>query len=372
MPLGSPAKLCGAPEAALVSDPRIPASNAARPPRRRHMGNPRRSDYDVTNTVQVSSPDAVRLAIRALFADTWPRADFSKIERAFAEFTLLFTGHSPHFAGVDTLYHDLQHTLDITLAMARLMVGYERQSTPELQLGGERAVVGVITALFHDVGYLRERSDGEHANGAEFTRNHVSRGIHFLAGYLPQVELERWVPIVTEVMHCTGYEKPLNLINLPDPRDARLGHMMGTADMVAQIADRCYLEKCRDRLYPEFVLGGVALATGTEGYPAVRYASGLDLLRQTPKFVSDVRSKRLGEGFAKAYQYFEVLYDGQNPYLEAIDRSMAYLAEVLRSENWHMLRRSPPVFTAVPDPVGAMRVLMANYIKRAWSERRQG
>jgi hypothetical protein len=356
----------------MVTASRILPPGAARPLRNRQMVNPRRSDYDVTNTVQVSSPDAVRFAIRTLFADAWPQADFSKVDQAFAEFTLMFTGRSPHYEGVDTLYHDLQHTLDITLAMTRLMVGYERQAAPDLKLGSERAVVGVITALFHDVGYLRERSDNEHANGAEFTRNHVSRGIHFLHQYLPQLGLGSWVPTVTEVMHCTGYEKPLHLINLPDPRDARLGHMMGTADMVAQIADRCYLEKCRDRLYPEFVLGGVALSAGTEGYPNVVYASGLDLLRQTPKFVADVRSKRLEQGFGSAYKYFEVLYNGRNPYMEAIDRSMAYLREVLRSENWHMLRRSPPVFTAVPDAVGTMRTLMASYIKRAWSERRQG
>ena len=44
-----------------------------------------------------------------------------------------------------------------------------------------------------------------------------------------------------------------------DRRDITVGHLLGTADMIAQMADRCYLEKCRDRLYAEFVLGGVAL-----------------------------------------------------------------------------------------------------------------
>ena len=52
---------------------------------------------------------------------------------------------------------------------------------------------------------------------------------------------------------------------MADPRDRKLGHLLGTADLIAQMADRCYLEKCRDRLYPEFVLGGIAAATGTDG-----------------------------------------------------------------------------------------------------------
>jgi hypothetical protein len=331
------------------------------------MPNPRRSDFDVTNTVQVSSPVAVRDEVARLFNSTWPDADFAKIDQAFAEFTRLFTGKSTRFEGVDTLYHDMQHTLDITLAMTRLMAGHERSVEPAELLGAERAVVGAITALFHDVGYLRERSDNEHTNGAEFTRNHVSRGIRFLSALLPELGLGAWVATVTEVMHCTGYEKPLAQLQFADPRDAKLGALMGTADMVAQLADRCYLEKCRDRLYPEFVLGGMALERGSEGYPAVRYASGLDLLRQTPKFVDDTRTKRLDQGFNGAYRYFEALYDGRNPYIESIERNMRFLQEILRSESWHMLRRSPPLFTAVPDAVTSMRTLMANYIRRAWA-----
>jgi hypothetical protein len=332
------------------------------------MLNPRRSDYDVTNTVQVSSPDAVRLAISQLFAETWPRTPFHAVERSFARFEEMFSGRAPGYEGVDTLYHDTQHTLDITLAMARLMVGYERQNDARDRFGGERAVVGLITALFHDVGYLREKGDLDAQNGAEFTRTHVSRGARFLGRWLPEVGLEHWVPMVSELIHYTGYEKPIAKIALDDARDRRLGQLLGTADMAAQMADRCYLEKCRDRLYPEFVLGGVALPTSAEGYRKVIYASGLDLLRQTPDFMQQVRTKRLDGEFEAAYRYVEILFGGRNPYIEAIERNLAFIKEVLRSESWRMLRRNPPVFAAVPDPVGNMRGLMAGYIRKVWTE----
>lgn len=332
------------------------------------MLNPRRSDYDVTNTVQVSSPDAVRLAVAQLFAESWPRTPFHAVERSFARFEEMFSGRASGYEGVDTLYHDMQHTLDITLAMARLMAGYERQVEARERFGGERAVVGLITALFHDVGYLRERSDTEAQNGAEYTRTHVSRGARFLAQWLPEVGLGHWAPMAVELVHYTGYEKPIAQIPLEDPRDRRLGQLLGTADMTAQMADRCYLEKCRDRLYPEFVLGGVALPTDTGGYRKVIYASGLDLLRQTPGFMEQVRAKRLDGEFESAYRYLEILFNGRNPYIEAIERNLAFLKEVLRSESWRMLRRNPPVFAAVPDPVGTMRGLMAGYIRKVWTE----
>jgi hypothetical protein len=137
--------------------------------------------------------------------------------------------------------------------------------------------------------------------------------------------------------------------------------------MIAQMADRCYLEKCRDRLYPEFVLGGVALQVSDAGDTGVRYASGLDLLRQTPRFMQETISKRLDAGFGSAYRYLEPLFDGRNPYMEAIQRSLGYLQQVLRGENWRMLRRTPHVFTAQPDPLASVRGLMSTYLTRAWS-----
>jgi hypothetical protein len=333
------------------------------------MSSARRSDFDVTNSVQVSSPDAVLRAIEALYRATWADAPLEPLRRSFEHFERLFAGEIPGFHGVDTVYHDRQHTLDITLALARLLAGYERQAGEGEQLGGERAVVGLITGLFHDVGYLRQADDRDSRNGAEFTRIHVSRGARFLEQFLPQVGFGPWVPVAREIVHFTGYELPFGEIEarVPDPRDVKVGHLLGTADMIAQMADRCYLEKCRDRLYAEFVLGGVALPIAANGGRQVKYASGLDLLRQTPDFVAEVREKRLDGDFGAAYRYVEILYGGRNPYMEAIERNVDYLRQVLRSENWRLLRRKPPIFAADADPMSTMRGLMVGYIKKVWS-----
>ena len=228
--------------------------------------------------------------------------------------------------------------------------------------------MGILTGLFHDVGYLRRSDDHDSRNGAEFTRTHVARGARFLEAYLPELGFGDWVPVVTEIIHFTGYEVPFARIEaqVADPRDITVGHLLGTADMIAQIADRCYLEKCRDRLYAEFVLGGVALPL-SEGNPQVKYASGLDLLRQTPDFIADVRAKRLEGDFHSAYRYLEILYGGGNPYIEAIERNVEYLRQILRSENWQLLRRRPPIFAATNDPMATMRGLMLGHIKRVWS-----
>ena len=322
----------------------------------------RRSDYDVTNTVQVSSVPAVRRAVEELYSRTWPGGPIDKLGTAFTDFERLFNGQFPGYLGCDTVYHDLQHTLDDTLAMARLLVGYERSHTAEQRLGADRAMLGLVVALFHDAGYIRQTDDTTHRNGAEFTRTHVGRGAQFLARYLPTIGMADWVSVATQIVHFTGYEVGFDQIRLDDPRDRKVGHLLGTADMMAQMADRCYLEKCRDRLYAEFVLGGVAVSRDNGGFK-VTYGSGLDVLRQTPEFVAATMRNRLDGEFGGAYRYFEVVLGGRNPYMEAIEGHLDYLRQVLQTRRWSMLRRVPPCFTWEKNPLQNMRTLVIAYLR---------
>src|SRR5207244_2264650 len=144
--------------------------------------------------------------------------------------------------------------------------------------------------------------------GAEYTLIHVSRSAAFLRKYLKELGMGHLARTASTLVHYTGYERPAETIRVSDTLLRRVGHMLGTADIIAQMSDRCYLEKCRDRLYAEFVVGGVALPF-SNGNRRVKYASGLDLLRQTPDFVAEVRTKRLDGDFRGAYRYLELLFD---------------------------------------------------------------
>lgn len=320
----------------------------------------RRSDHDVTNTVRVSSVDAVREAVQDLFHQAWPGTSFDTLWLAFHDFRRLFRGHDPAFVGCDTLYHDIQHSLDVTLAMARLLVGYEKSCAPDDRLGERRAMMGLICALFHDSGYVRKVGE-RIRNGAEFTPYHISRSANFLRGELPRLGLGDLVPVATQVVHFTGYEVPLDAIELDDPRDSLTGHLLGSADMLAQMADRCYLEKCRDRLYGEFVLAGVAVEV-KGGEQFVRYRSGVDLLRQTQGFWEHSARARLEKSFNRAYRYVEALFDGRNPYLEAIDHNLAFLRTLLETGDWSRLRRRPPCFTVLERPQQTVSALVSRQL----------
>lgn len=338
----------------------LPAGAPSNKNKKRLMSHDRRNDYDVTNTVQVSSPGSVRDAVHELFAATFPGEAFDRIWLAFYDFERLFNGRYPGYLGCDTTYHDIQHTLDMTLALARLISGYEMSADETDRLGVERVTMAIITSLFHDAGYIRHRErDSDFENGAEFTLQHVSRSADFLRRYLPENGMAKFASVSSMIVHFTGYEIKLDDIELDDPRDAICGHLLGTADLIAQMADRCYLEKCRDRLFKEFVLGGVAIEDGALGETTVRYESGTDLLRKTPAFYQEVTRARLQNKFNRAYRYVEVLYEGQNPYIEAIRKNMTHLVRVLKANDWRLLRRNPPIFVGANEALRKVDDLVA-------------
>jgi hypothetical protein len=128
------------------------------------------------------------------------------------------------------------------------------------------------------------------------------------------------------------------------------------------MADRCYLEKCRDRLYNEFVVGGVAVENATHGEYMVRYKSGKDLLRKTPEFYQQVTRERLNSKFNGVYRYAEVLYDGQNPYIDAIKVNITHLMRVLQTNDWSLLRREPAYYLGIANAVQDIEKLVASQL----------
>jgi hypothetical protein len=320
------------------------------------LSQERRSDFDVTNTVRVSSVSHTSAAVRRLFEQLYPSTPTDSLWIAFHDFHQLYNGNMADYHAVDTSFHDIQHTLDMTLALARLIAGHEKSVAEERRLGPERAHFAIVCALFHDAGYIRHRErDADAVNGAVFTTTHVTRSGEYLERYLPTIGLGQFVDVVSRVVHFTGYEMPLDEIDLDDPRDEMAGHLLGTADLLAQMADRCYLEKCRDRLYPEFVLGEVAVNLEATGSHAM-YQSGQDLLQKTIDFYQRSAHKRLQGSFNHAYRYLEAVFENRhNPYMMFIDKNLAFLETVKKGGDWKVLRRRPPC--VMPDPNGEARVM---------------
>lgn len=301
--------------------------------------NFRRSDFDVTNRINTTDPVCVKLEVIRIFRTLYARNQAPILTSAFDDVVRLYRGLFPGYSSCDTEYHDLQHVLDVTLAMARLLDGYERSRGDSPAVGERNFQLGVICALFHDMGYIRRANDTKHANGAEYTSIHVSRGAKFLREYLPTIGLEDLAEVAATIVHFTGYERPVAGIRVPAPVFKLLGSMLGSADIIAQMSDRCYLEKCRDRLYPEFVAGGITRRRTDEGEEVV-FASAQDLLRKTPSFYQNA-TRRLDEDLGGAYQYAQKHFGGPNLYMDALKQNIRFVEKV-PAQAEIVLRRQPP------------------------------
>jgi hypothetical protein len=306
----------------------------------------RRNEFDVENRVNTTDPDAVSREVCDIYCDVYQTDGPRYIVQAFHDVALLYRGRNPGYYGCETAYHDIQHVLDVTLAMARVMSGVMRARNEGL-LTERLFRFGVLAALCHDVGYIRHRKDTRHATGAEYTKTHVSRGGRFLEEYLETIGMGDLAHAATRTLHFTGYEVPIGKIRL-DPEYRLIGNLLGTADILAQMADRCYLEKCYDRLYPEFVSGGVARQMGEDGRERVIYESAADVVYRTPQFYESAQ-KRLKIDLGGYCDDIEKHFGGENPYMAEVGKNVEHARRIADAADISLLRRKPPRIAAAED-----------------------
>ena len=300
----------------------------------------RRNDYDVTNNVNTTDTKDVSDEVSRIYRDLYQQDAPATMAQVFEDLGRLYRGVNPGFHECDTDYHNIQHVLDVTLAMVRLMDGCVRSTNNAGTLTGRLFLFGVITALYHDCGYIRNRKDTRHQNGAEYTTVHVSRGARYLEEYLPSIGLGDLAQAAARTIHFTGYEVPAHMIRLPGPEFREIGYMLGSADILGQMADRCYLEKCYDRLYPEFVRGGIARQRNSDGSEEIIFASAADLIFKTPRFYQGA-TKRLKQDLGGCYTYVERHFGGQNLYFDELEKNIRHARAIAVDGDISLLRRRP-------------------------------
>ncbi len=294
---------------------------------------------DPTGSVDLENPGEVLAVIRAIL-DGLPGGchDADLLTRAIDDLVCCYSGGYPGLLRCDTLYHDLRHALESGLTMARLIDGQSRQDKHDTDsISGAQALLGVLLALYHDIGLLR-RTGEEGIWGASLTPIHEERGVEFMRDYLADTSLASHVDLAEAIMPTKlAFTMPADW----PPTLRRMGSMVATADLLSQMSDRCYLEKCRDYLFAEFSAIGLA-GTADSTYPDKE-----TLLAKTPGFYTNFISKRLDQEYGNVRRFMAVHFGGANPYDEAIHRNLDYLADVLSRQDFGALRRQPHVF--VPD-----------------------
>ena len=198
------------------------------------------NDIQLYNLLPMDSPQDVLDEAIVILDLISPDFDTAPVTSAFNMAVNLYKGKYPGYRSCNTEYHDIHHTVDTFLAMARLIHG--------AVLDGEtftnrHITLGLITALLHDAGYIQEKHDMD-GTGSKHTANHVQRSMDFLERHGSELGLSyEEITEGRDIILCTDLAVDISTIVFTSDNVELLGKMLGSADILAQMADRRYLEK---------------------------------------------------------------------------------------------------------------------------------
>jgi hypothetical protein len=270
---------------------------------------------DLTN---IYSPDETYTEIRNTLLLVDPGLDSPGFEDIYNDVVALFNGKYPGYRASNTKYHNLEHTCAVTLATARLVHGlHVRKHKFSINI----VRLGLIAALFHDTGLIQTIEESE-GTGAQFTIGHEDRSVALMGKYL---QGKGFTP--EEIRDCghiirsTILSLPLKNIPFRSNETRTMGKILGSADLIAQMADRKYLEKL-PLLYMEFEEAGLP---GLE--------TPLELFKNTEDFYHTVVRKRLTEEMdnigANVVYHFRTRWGiDRDLYAESIRNNIKYMKEV--------------------------------------------
>jgi len=272
----------------------------------------------LSRLVNMANADHVLNEASTIVSMAFSEFDFETLNRVFTDIVRLFRGDYPGYRECTTEYHDLKHATDTFLAMARLIHG---ALVVGEGLTREQVMLGLICALMHDTGFIQTLDDNV-GTGAKYIDMDTKRSIVFMENYITEKRFSRedfnYFP---SILTCTDLGAEITEIRFASPEIELLGKLLGTADLLGQMADRTYLEKLLFLFY-EFKEGGV-----------MGYDSELHLLKKTREFY-DMTRKRLARDLSGVNEYmrhhFRVRWNlDRDLYMEALEGNMTHLNFIL-------------------------------------------
>lgn len=248
-----------------------------------------------------------------------PTINLNSIKEVHNDLTAFFSGSHPDFQKNNLPYHNLRHTQMVVLATIRLFHGLHCKGIP---VSENMLRKGLLASYFHDTGMLLEEGDPA-VSGTQYIAGHEARSIQFLKNYVTETGLSD--DIASDCAIIINYTK---LNSDPATFDYHsheiqiVGQVVGSADILAQMADRYYLE-CLPLLYKEQEAGGIN-----------SHRSALELMEHTANFYHNVVLKRLITTFSNTSTamrtHFRERYSiDRNLYIENIDKNIAYLRKII-------------------------------------------
>ncbi len=271
------------------------------------------------STVNTKDAAAVEREVEAIYLALFPQGTAQLVSSAFQWVVDAFEGRYRDYLPIDAKYHDLEHTMQGTLCMARLL-GARQRAGGRPSVSQRMFELGLLAILLHDTGYLKQRGDAG-GTGAKYTLTHVARSVRFAEELLLEKGLSlAEIRSVQNMIRCTGVHVDLNRIPFQSELERIVGFCLGTGDLLGQMAADDYVAKL-PTLYAEFEES----VRYYDGKMALNFdfKSAADLQRHTPTFWRDFVLPKLNTEFWGVYKFLNEPYPGgPNEYVRRIEANV--------------------------------------------------
>jgi hypothetical protein len=277
--------------------------------------------------IDTKCPEEVEMEVEKIYLTLFPAGDPQFVKKAFESVILCFSGGYKDFQPIDARYHDLEHTLQGTLCMARLLKGRHFAAAQPV-ISQHMFELGTMAILLHDTGYLKHKSDSD-GTGAKYTLIHVTRSTELAAELLTEQGYSQSdCKAVQNMIRCTGLNVDLKAIPFQSEVEKIVGFMLGTADLLGQMAASDYVSKL-PILYNEFD-ECARFNGGTMGGGGVPFTSADDLMQKTPGFWKFYVIPKINNDFLGLYQFL-ACDQKENWYIERIQENIDSLQQVVKA-----------------------------------------
>ncbi len=257
----------------------------------------------------------VTKAVLKIQNEVFPEADTAAISQLFEDVSEIFAGNFWDYQAMDTLYHDLEHTLQVTLCWTRMIANRTLLKAKPIMTSRDFEI-GLFAVMLHYVGFLKAKGDDE-GTGAKYTFVHEKRSCELADYYLSQKEWQKKdITTVQHLISCTGPRSIIDAIPFHNPLEKIIGESVCSADYLGQMSDPDYLHKLPN-LFLEF--------EESDNYRNIpkdnrMFKNTEELFRGTPIFWEKLVIPKLDKECHGLFRFLAQPWpNGVNPYVQKIE-----------------------------------------------------
>ncbi|HSH09920.1 MAG TPA: HD domain-containing protein, partial [Oceanipulchritudo sp.] len=154
-------------------------------------------------SIPTNDPHAVEVAIIESGEACFPGQKMDRIRNLVSAVQELYQGAIEPYQASDMAYHDLEHTLQVTLCWTRMFHSL-KVHRPELPVVYADFLLGIAACLLHDTGYLKEKNDPS-GTGAKYVLIHEHRSCQISRRFLMRLDWpDSAISVVQRMIASTG------------------------------------------------------------------------------------------------------------------------------------------------------------------------